>query len=179
MWAWITPLNTEVLGEHRGERRGEKREGWASSHCKRHVTFQTLGAQRYIVPSMRTSNQHTPKQTGQQGFSLVETLLCEKIKPACKLKICLRATFWLICTSRMWRVGGGRVDREYILAIVQFLGLLESRKEVVMWWCNNISKRIEYAIQFHCWCYYIKERNMLLLYSWFMLMYNTYRNRPY
>lgn len=32
---------------------------------------------------MGTSNQHTPKQTGQQGFGSVETLLCEKIKPAC------------------------------------------------------------------------------------------------
>lgn len=35
---------------------------------------------------MRTSNQHTPKQTGQQGFGSVETLLCEKIKPACRGK---------------------------------------------------------------------------------------------
>lgn len=50
---------------------------------------------------MRTSNQHTPKQTGQQGFSLVETLLCENIKPACKLKICLRATFLLSFVETM------------------------------------------------------------------------------
>ena len=85
-----------------GAGRREKERVEAPVTVKRHVTFQTLGVQRYIVPSMRTSNQHTPKQTGQQGFGSVETLLCEKIKPACCGKFASGLLFCFICTGRMW-----------------------------------------------------------------------------
>lgn len=69
-----------------GAVRRELKSSEAPVAAKRPVMFETLGVRRYISPSVRTSNQHTPKQTGQQGFSSVETSLCEKIKPTCHRK---------------------------------------------------------------------------------------------
>lgn len=77
------PIKAEV---REGAARRELKSSKAVVAAKRHVMFETLGVQRYTAPSMRTSNQHTPKQTGQQGFGSVETSLCEKIKPACHSK---------------------------------------------------------------------------------------------
>lgn len=115
--AWQSAsIDNAIKHQGAGEERGWGWEGWASSHCKRYVTFQTLSAQRYIVPSMRTSNQHTPKQTGQQGFSFVETFALWENQTCVQAENMPLGNFLPQLYKQNVRCGG----REQIITIVVF-----------------------------------------------------------